>query len=86
MRDGSKGPAGAAFGLGKATTLSWDDDRFITVDLSEVRRRLRIEAGQDKSQEARLLPLAPEFTEMPLAVPADGARVPADRLARRTAD
>ena len=30
---------------------------------------MRIEAGQDKSGDARLLPLAPEFAEMLLAIP-----------------
>lgn len=57
--------------LGEAVNLSWDDERFITVDMSGPRPRLWIQAGQDKSQEARLLPLAPEFAEMLLAVPTD---------------
>jgi integrase len=56
--------------LGEAVSLSWDDDRCITVDTSGPRPRLRIEVGQDKSQEARLLPLAPEFAEMLLTVTA----------------
>lgn len=55
--------------LGEALTLSWDDERFITVDTSGDRPRLRIAAGQDKSGKARTLPLAPEFAEMLLAVP-----------------
>lgn len=55
--------------LTEASTLSWDDERYITVDMSGPRPRLRIGEGQDKSQEARLLPLAPEFAEMLLAVP-----------------
>lgn len=55
--------------MGEALTLSWDDERFITVDTSGTRPRLRISAGQDKSGEVRILPLAPEFAEMLLAVP-----------------
>jgi integrase len=55
--------------LTEAVTLSWDDERFITVDTSGDRPRLRIAAGQDKSGKARTLPLAPEFAEMLLAVP-----------------
>lgn len=55
--------------LGEALTLSWDDERFITVDVSGPRPRLRIDAGQDKSGEARMLPIAPEFAEKLLAVP-----------------
>jgi integrase len=57
--------------LGEALTLSWDDERFITVDLSGEHPRLRIEAGQDKSQAERLLPLAPEFAKILLARPSD---------------
>ncbi|MDX1945235.1 MAG: tyrosine-type recombinase/integrase [Pirellulaceae bacterium] len=57
--------------LGEAASLSWDDERFITVDFSGQRPRLRIEAGQDKSGEERLLPLAPEFAEILAEVPAD---------------
>src|SRR5690606_556159 len=55
--------------LGEALTLSWDNGRYITVDMSGPRPRLLIEAGQDKSGEPRLLPIAPEFAEMLLAVP-----------------
>jgi integrase len=55
--------------LGEALTLSWTDEQFITVDMSGPHPRLRIEAGQDKSQAERLLPVAPEFAAMLAKVP-----------------
>jgi integrase len=55
--------------LGEALDLSWDNENSITVDTSAAKPRLCIAAGQDKSGEARLLPLATEFRELLLAVP-----------------
>jgi integrase len=76
--------------LGEAVTLSWDDERYITVEMGGPRPRLYIAAGQDKSGKARLLPLAPEFAEMLLAVPAHLRHGPVFPLAglqgERTAD
>ena len=72
--------------LGEALTLSWDDERHITVDTSGDRPRLRIAAGQDKSGKARTLPLAPEFAEMLLAVPEEQRTGPVFPLAGMKAE
>ncbi|QDT56888.1 site-specific tyrosine recombinase XerC [Caulifigura coniformis] len=54
--------------LGEAMQLSWDTPGMM-VDLTGKRPMLRILAGSEKGHKDRLLPLAPEFGEMLLAVP-----------------
>lgn len=55
--------------LDEALRLRWDQGD-ITVNLTGERPRLKIEANADKSTKARLLPIAPEFAELLLSVPA----------------
>lgn len=57
--------------LGEALALWWGEHRNdkLTLDLSGKFPMLRIPAELDKGNEERLLPLAPEFAEMLLAVP-----------------
>lgn len=54
--------------LSEALNLHWTTGG-ITVNLAAGRPRLKIEENADKSTKARLLPLAPEFAELLLAVP-----------------
>jgi len=54
---------------GESLLLSWDEGSPLSVDLSGKRPVLRIEEGADKSGEARVLPLTPDFGEFLLAVP-----------------
>ncbi len=76
--------------LSEAVTLSWDDEQCITVDMHGKHPRLVIQAGQDKSQEPRILPLAPEFADMLAALPKDQRTGPVFPLrgiqGERTAD
>ena len=55
--------------LEESLNLWWDSDAGLTVDLSGRRPMLRIPAESEKGNQDRLLPIAPEFAEMLLAVP-----------------
>lgn len=59
--------------LSEALKLNWTAGD-ITVNLAAGRPRLKIEENADKSTKARLLPLAPEFAELLLAVPLSDRR------------
>lgn len=54
--------------LGEALRLTWDPSGFC-VNLAGDVPRLKIEANEQKSTKAELLPLAPDFREFLLAVP-----------------
>lgn len=56
--------------LGEIVALRWDDaPGAITVDIEGTRAMLRIPAESEKGGRDRLLPLAPQFEELLLAVP-----------------
>lgn len=55
--------------LEEAINLWWDSDAGLAVDLIGRRPMLRIPAEHEKGHQDRLLPIAPEFAEMLLAVP-----------------
>jgi len=55
--------------LEESIDLWWDSDTGLSVDLSGRRPMLRIPAEHEKGFQDRLLPMAPEFAEMLLAVP-----------------
>lgn len=55
--------------ISEAVDLHWTDDRLISVDLTGKRPRFRIQIEADKGTTFRLLPMAPEFARMILAVP-----------------
>lgn len=55
--------------LAESLELCWDRDDKLCVDLSGKRPVLRIPAELEKGNKDRLLPMAPEFAEFPLATP-----------------
>lgn len=55
--------------ISEALTLSWDDDRFLMVDLSGYRPMFVIRARGQKNRKDTLTPIAPEFAEMLTSVP-----------------
>lgn len=56
--------------LGEALGLTWDNNpRAVSVDLSGRRPMLRIPAECEKGNRDRVLPIAPEFSELLLTVP-----------------
>jgi integrase len=55
--------------LGEALNLSWDDETGFVVDLEGKRPMFRIAATVEKGKKNRLLPMAPEFSEMLESVP-----------------
>jgi integrase len=55
--------------LEESLVLYWDAEDGLSVDLSGRRPMLRIPAEHEKGNQDRLLPMAPEFAEMLLAVP-----------------
>src|SRR5262249_19825978 len=57
--------------LGEALEVSWNDDARLSVDTTGKYVALRIHADGEKGHTDRLLPIAPEFEEFLLAVPAD---------------
>jgi integrase len=58
--------------LGEALALRWDGmSAGLVVDMSGRRPMLRIDAGHEKGNRNRLLPLAPEFCRLLARVPAD---------------
>jgi site-specific recombinase XerD len=56
--------------LSESLELWWDRDNRLCVDLSQHHPMLRIPAACEKGNRDRLLPIAPEFAEFILAVPA----------------
>jgi integrase len=60
--------------LSEAVALSWDDGAPISVSLAGKYPALRIQAEAEKAHRDRLLPIAPEFAEFLLAVPARARR------------
>lgn len=57
--------------LGESLVLSWDGTAEMRVDLSQRRPMLWIPANEEKGNEDRRLPIAPEFAEFLLATPED---------------
>ena len=55
--------------LAESLELHWDRDDKLCVDLSGKRPMLRIPAALEKSNQDRLLPIAPEFAEFLLVTP-----------------
>ncbi len=58
--------------LSEALALSWDDGDPISVCIKGKYPALRIRAEAEKAHRDRLLPIAPEFAELLLAVPEAG--------------
>lgn len=57
--------------LAESLQLTWDRQDKLRVDLDGKRPMLRIPAELEKGHKDRLLPMAPEFAELLLTVPAD---------------
>lgn len=57
--------------LGEALRLDWEDDTNLCVDLTLPRPMFRIQATDDKGGKYRILPMAPEFSELLNTVPED---------------
>lgn len=55
--------------LEESLDLSWDDDRYLRIDLTHSRPMLRVPAEAEKGNEDRYLPVAPEFAEFLLQSP-----------------
>lgn len=60
--------------LDEAMNLHWTDDSKLSVDLGGKRPRFKIQADAEKGGKYRLLPMAPEFAMMLLAIPEEQRR------------
>ena len=69
--------------LGEAVDLSWDESRHIQVDVSGQYPMFVIPGDKQKSGDDELLPIAPEFAEMLLAVPSTARTGRVFKLGRR---
>ena len=72
--------------LGEAVDLSWDESGHITMDLTGTFPMLVIPGDKQKSGEDQILPIAPEFGEMLLSVPADQRTGRVFKFGRRNAN
>ena len=55
--------------LTESVILSWDVESPFSIDLGGRRPRFRIEAGADKGNQDRFLPMTPDFAELILSTP-----------------
>jgi integrase len=61
----------SGFRVGESMALSWDEGAGIVVDIAGRNPVAHIDAGSQKSHRTETIPLAPEFGELLLAVPAE---------------